>query len=78
MFRFLIKGIIVAITVVGAITLFQQSIGLVIEIVKNYRQILEGIYEIPSISDASFYSFWGYATTLAIGFNLIPSKNDGI
>ena len=71
-----IKGIVVAITFVGAVFMFQQTIPISIEAVKNWRILITGRYLIQPVSDTIFYSFNGYAFFAAMAMNMIPSKDE--
>lgn len=69
-----VKGVIVGITIIGAVWIFKETITLPLEIARNYKLLLLGEYSVREVGDAFFYGFWGYIVTLAIAFNLIPEK----
>lgn len=65
----------IAACILGAVFFFGHTVYLPIELIRNYRDIFNGMYVVPEVNDDVFYLFTGWAVGMMILFNLCPSHH---
>lgn len=74
----LLKGAVCGLCIAGAAYFFTRTIVLPIEIAVNFRNLLNGTYTVPEVSDALFYSFNAYAVGSMILFSVFPDRKENL